>query len=322
MYHKGLIIELKKSHAFVLKDDGMIVKINSKTDMKIGTSIYFLDEDIMVSKSENKSKKLKYILTPLMAVAMLMFVLISPTFRNSNNFNSYALITVDINPSISIEIDKNQTITKVEGLNDDGSKLSLGELNGKNLNDGITNLKELIQASNSTNKDSVIIGFTFIDDISDDRFEEDVKNVIKSSFDDYSVEYFKGSTNSLNNSKVEGISLGKYEALLMLDDDDILEDKLKKLSVPELIELLNKTTNEDIIEEIEDILEDNNDNLDDDHIEEVKPVAPSKPKPTSPKPTPPPSVTPNTNSNNTSSDDDDGDDDNDDNNDDDNNDDD
>ncbi|MGL5149289.1 MAG: anti-sigma factor domain-containing protein [Clostridium sp.] len=319
MYHKGLIIELKKSHAFVLKDDGTIVKINSKTDMKIGTSIYFLDEDIMVSKSENKSKKLKYILTPLMAVAMLMFVLISPTFRNSNNFNSYALITVDINPSISIEIDKNQTITKVEGLNDDGSKLSLGELNGKNLNDGITNLKELIQASNSTNKDSVIIGFTFIDDISDDRFEEDVKNVIKSSFDDYSVEYFKGSTNSLNNSKVEGISLGKYEALLMLDDDDILEDKLKKLSVPELIELLNKTTNEDIIEEIEDILEDNNDNLDDDHIEEVKPVAPSKPKPTSPKPTPPPSVTPNTNSNNTSSDD--GDDDNDDNNDDDNNDD-
>ena len=75
----------------------------------------------------------------------------------------------------------------------------------------------------------------------------------------------------LKMAKEKGVSLGKYEAMLKLDDD-VLEEELEKLSVPELMDLLKEYSNtpyldeemkEEIQDELEDKIEDNNEQDDD-----------------------------------------------------------
>ena len=184
----------------------------------------------------------------------------------------YAMITFDINPSLSIKIDKNQTIVKAEGLNEDGKALDLDELKGKTLAEGSGILRNtILNKSDITNKDSVIVGFTFLNSKEDMEFEDKIKDVLNNNFQNFKVMYLKGNKDDLKIAEEKGVSLGKYEAMLKLDDD-VLEEKLEQLSVPELVELLKEYSNtpylneemkEEIQDELEDKIEDSNDKDDD-----------------------------------------------------------
>lgn len=274
MYFKGMVMEVKEAYALIMKDDGTIIRVGNKPGIEIGQKIFFTEEDVVEYRvSEKNEKTPKKHLMAFIAVAAAIILMIIPLFRGVIPMTkSYAMITFDINPSLSIKIDKNQTIVKVEGLNDDAKALDLDSLKGKTLAEGSELLRDtILNSSDITNKDSVIVGFAFLESTEDIGFEDDVKGVLNNNFKDFNVMYLKGNKDDLKMAKEKGVSLGKYEAMLKLDDD-VLEEELEKLSVPELMDLLKEYSNtpyldeemkEEIQDELEDKIEDNNEQDDD-----------------------------------------------------------
>lgn len=277
MYNKGIILEIKSKYSIVMTQDSNIVKIKNKKDMKVGSSILFLDEDIYQNNIINFS--FSKALYPLIA-AIFLFIFILPIFKN--NTTAYSLVSFDLNPSIQIELNKNKKIINIYGINDDGKSIPLEELKGLSLNDGALKLKEILESQGYVlSNDRVLIGFTFFKNINDPTYEEDIKNIISKNFNNTNLLYLKGNNSDILKAKNKGVSLGRYEANLELDDD-IIEDKIENMSVDEIFDLLDGKAgiylNEEIIDELEDKLDDNledyfddddnDDNNDDDDTED------------------------------------------------------
>lgn len=257
MLHKGIIVEIKNKYSIVMTSESTILRIQNKDNMKVGQQIYFTNDDLYVV---NKSK-VTFLKTfsPILAVAaVFMFLFITPTFKNT--VEPYSLVSFDLNPSIQIELDENKKIIKASGMNDDGTKMNLKPLLGTPLNEGTLKLKEILENNGYIlENDSILLGFTFLGTNENSAYEEDIKTIFANNFTETKILYLKGSKETLKQANSQGISLGRYEAELNIDDD-LIEEKIEAMSVEEIIRLLNGTTgvllNEDVLEDLEDELED------------------------------------------------------------------
>lgn len=273
MWFKGIIMQIYSDYSVVMTDDSSILKVKNKENMQIGDMIIFLEEDIYIQKKQfSKSNIIKPILS-FVAIITLIFI---PFIKSNMNY-SYALLSLDINPSIEFELDKNKKIKSVNGLNKDAKKLELISLKGLSIDEGIKKLK-LILDDNKYNlkKENIIVGFTFLRKDKSVKYEDYIRNVVSDEFKKSNIIYLKGNKKDFEKSSKKGISLGRYE-IKINSDEDILEEELEKMSVDELVNLLNKESRtylneeyqKDIEDEIEDKIDKHNDNekLDDDSIE-------------------------------------------------------
>lgn len=276
--YKGIVMEVKKDYVIVMKDDGTMNSIKNKDNLKLGDSIFFFDEDICsLEKKSDKIPRAKW-MVPLGLVAALIIFIFTPLIKNISPgiSDSYALVTFDVNPSVEFMLNSKGKIIKANGLNDDGSALDLKALEGMNVTEGVNTLKTLFSEGNYLiNNNSVLVGFSFTGNEDDIEFENLVQDAVKRTFDTYNIAYLKGTDADIKAAESLGISLGKYEAELELDDD-LLEEAIENLSVDQIIELLRTKPDiifwdDDIIDELEDELEDRlednkkNDDDDDDH---------------------------------------------------------
>lgn len=260
MWFKAVVMEIKDSYAIVMKSDSTMIRVKIKKDMKVGDILIFLDEDLYIqTETENiKSKTKNKAIITILSIAAVLVLFILPVL-NKSNITPYAVVSLDINPSIELELDKDKKIVNVKSLNKDGSKLDLNSINGLMLDEGISKLKSILESQGYKLKnDSVIVGFTFLGDIDDIDYEDYIKSMINSNLKDSKVAYLKGNKQDYINSNKEGVSLGRYEAGLDIDEE-LLEEELENMSVEELLSLLkNKDVylNEEILDEIEDQVED------------------------------------------------------------------
>lgn len=257
MYFKGVVMEIKNDYAIVMKDDSTMVRVKNKDGLKSGDVIIFLEDDIYEVKSD-KNNKFNKILVPFMAVAAMLMVLVVPMVSKNKDM-AYALMSLDVNPSIQMELDKDKKIVNIEGINNDGKKLNLGTLRGMDLESGLNQIKIILENQKySVNNDSAIIGFTFLESDEDIQYEEDVKNIVKNSLDKTKTAYLSATKQDLEKANEKGISLGRYAAALNMKEDP--EDDIENLSVEQILDLLknkdNIYLNEEVKEELQDELED------------------------------------------------------------------
>lgn len=62
MYLKVLVMEIKENYCLVMTQDGEILRIKRKKDMKVGDQIFILQEDLYQGESEEQpvlQKKIK-----------------------------------------------------------------------------------------------------------------------------------------------------------------------------------------------------------------------------------------------------------------------
>lgn len=249
-------MEVKKDYSLVMKDDSQIVRVKNKDGMKTGDINIFLEEDIYKEERKNNSKKM---IISILSIAAVISVFILPFIKN-NALTSYALVSLDINPSIQFELDANKNITDVKGLNEDGKSLDISQIKGLSLDDGMKKLNQILNESNyHLNGDTMIVGFAFLTNEEDFNYENDVKNIIGIEFKETKAAYFKGTKEETEQAKNKGISLGRYEAKLSLDED-IMEEQIESMSVEEILNLLDNKSkvylNEEMKDELQDELED------------------------------------------------------------------
>ncbi|MDU1540538.1 MAG: anti-sigma factor domain-containing protein [Paeniclostridium sordellii] len=277
MYYKGIVMELNKDHAIVMKNSGDMLKIKIKKGLSIGDMIIFTEEDI-IKKSKVIEFKNKKIIKPLAIVASIFFIFI---FNFSDKHketisNPYALVTLDINPSIGLEVDENKIVVNAKGLNKDGKKMNMKDLNGKSLDEATKIIRSYVKNNKDIkNKDSMIVGFAFLESTDNKVFERNIQNIIRKNFSGVEIVYMYGSSQDREKAIEKGISLGRYKADEIINED-LLEDTIENMSVDELINLLkNKSNpvylNKEIKDELEDRYEDNReDDKDNSHNDNSK----------------------------------------------------
>lgn len=207
MYYKAIVMEIKEEYAIVMTDDALLVRIKKRGSLKEGDTIIFLEEDIL--KKSKKIKCISNIIVPFMYIASILMIIVLPNLSKKN----YAVVTLDINPSIQLNIDKSKTIIKVLRLNKDAEKINLDDAIGMKLGEGLENIKYNLEKENYKIKnDYALVGFAIIEDSKNATYEKEVKDIVKNSFKGTNTIYLSSNKKDLQLANKEGISLGRYLA--------------------------------------------------------------------------------------------------------------
>ena len=127
MWYKGIVMEVKDKYLIVMREDSTLVKIDIKDKPKVGERLIFTDEDIYEVR-EAKSLKKKN-MTLFIALAAVLVLCILPIINNGN-LKAYALVSLDINPSIEFELDENKNIINIYTINTDAKSIDLEDIKG------------------------------------------------------------------------------------------------------------------------------------------------------------------------------------------------
>ena len=209
MYYKGVIIDIHDKYIIVMDESGGVLKIRRKENVNIGQAILFTDDDIIVNKKVNKIIKIWTV--PIVTAALIFISIVSGIINVNNKNTPYALLTFDINPSFSIEVNKDNTVINAVALNDDAKSLDIDKIKNKSLDDALKLIKTSLKENKKfEDKNSLIVGFSFLGENKNVEFEDNVKAVINENFNDFKIVYIQGDKGDHEEAKKVGISLGKY----------------------------------------------------------------------------------------------------------------
>ncbi|CEP49100.1 anti-sigma factor domain-containing protein [Paraclostridium sordellii] len=234
MYYKAIVMEIKEEYIIVMTDDASLVRIKKRGSLKEGDTIIFLEDDIL--KNSKKIKGISNIIVPFMYIASILMIIVLPNLSKKN----YAVVTIDINPSIQLNIDKSKTIIKVLRLNKDAEKINLDDAIGMKLGEGLENIKYNLEKENYKIKnDYALVGFAIIEDIKNATYEKEVKDIVKNSFKGTNTIYLSSNKKDLQLANKEGISLGRYLA----DKKISYKYDVGKMNVDKIVDELKEDKN-------------------------------------------------------------------------------
>ncbi len=238
MYYKGVIIDIHDKYIIVMDESGGLLKIRRKENANIGQAILFTDNDIIVDKKVNKIMKIWTV--PIVTAALIFISIISGIINVNNKNTPYALLTFDINPSFSIEVNKDNTVINAVALNDDAKSLDIDKIKNKSLDDALKLIKTSLKENKKfEDKNSLIVGFSFLEENKNIEFEDNVKAVINENFNDFKIVYIQGDKGDHEEAKKVGISLGKYSINKRLNNR-FSEEQMKNITIDELSDRLNE----------------------------------------------------------------------------------
>lgn len=238
--NKGIIMEIKRDYAIALNDSGVMEKILSKKDMKVGQKIFYFEEDII--KTANRTNMNNTFIKRFGAIAAI-FLLVFTFFQGITYENAYAVVSLDINPSIQIEVSSKKNIVSIEGMNDDGKDIDFSNIIGSNINDGIEEIKKiLIEKKYLDNNKEVLVAFALVKEKDDDQYEESVKGAIQETFKTENVTYVKVvNKEAIAEAKTKGVSLGRYEASLTANEE--VKKNIEKIPVKDITSSIKDNKN-------------------------------------------------------------------------------
>ncbi|MBN2898313.1 MAG: anti-sigma factor domain-containing protein [Clostridia bacterium] len=134
--YKGKILKFTHQYAIVCSDSLAYEKIKLKPQMKIGQTIYYFEEDVIAPNSETVSAasgsssfgRLFFKAVPVLAALFMVAFLFNHQIILPTAPAVYAVVSIDINPSVSLQVDEDGDVTYAEGKNNDGKDL-LASLN-------------------------------------------------------------------------------------------------------------------------------------------------------------------------------------------------
>ncbi|WP_066498662.1 anti-sigma factor domain-containing protein [Abyssisolibacter fermentans] len=247
MVYKGLIVEVKNDHIIVITEDNCYIKLKNKGNVDIGKKIIFLEEDII--KENNKSFKSLIGI----AVAIIIAIITMVGRFGVERFEAYAIVSLDINPSVEFQIDEENIVRKVNSLNIDGKELIEDNMIGMKIEDAIiAGMKTAIEKQYLNNKNNVVlVSNVIIDDTYDslDAIEDTIYDRIEEEkeFQDIDVICINSDKEDLKKARENNISVGKYKVYEILSNDnpDIKIEDIKDKKVSQIVKENKEFANND-----------------------------------------------------------------------------
>ncbi len=264
MIYKGTVIEIYYDSIVVMAEDCTFKRIKKSDGLEEGMEIYFEDRDIIKNSNFTIKNISKGVAAVLIFAVTSLYVL---GFWNEN-YKSVALLAVDINPSVEMEINKNYRVIKISALNEEASKLPLEDLKNYPLIDALEEIVEMVETAGYIKKDeSNRVLVTSVELKSNDEGDKNLDNLImegKKKIEEVSNERgqqievvtIKSDRETLNKAKEENISVGKMEIYKEIEDENKNQNK------NEIMELKDKKSEESIkeVEKSEKVKKNNNEN--------------------------------------------------------------
>lgn len=243
--NKGIVMKIKKQYAIVLSDHSIYYKIQIKDNMHVGQKLWFLEDDIL--KVERQTSNVKRSILAIATVAALLAIMIIGPMTST--VPTYAIVSIDINPSLDLKIDEHEDVVEIIPLNGEAKQVTNDEMIGQPVTDVIDEILSLAQQKeylNDTNNYVLISSAEFSEDsnLSESIAAKLETLEIEGNVKVYFIESDKATAEeSLKN----GVSLGRLELAKLTKDD-----KTKKKSVKATIdEDLQEEMNENLVLETE-----------------------------------------------------------------------
>ncbi len=230
---KAIIIKESRRRALLLTSDGRYVMVKSKKNYRVGKEIEY----------HERSFKFSAILTPVFS-ALVLILLAAGIYTY---VTPVAAITMDINPSLELEINRFEFIIGSKGLNPEGEALleSSAHLN-RSVERALQNLIESASDEGYIVEDSgnQILLTVLTSNI---HLNEKITNIFKNTQEDYDDQQ-RGIgiiIASYNQDRIEeadalGISPGKLLLIHKIEEDEDIEldpSDLKDWSVKDIVAL-------------------------------------------------------------------------------------
>jgi len=154
LINKGIVIEVKKNYGIVLSDEGVYEKVVKKGSLSEGDRIIYTREDIYEGKQAGRKK----VYRGLFSAAMVIFAIaMAFGFEKLPSQNVYAVVSMDINPSIQYYLDKDNFVIRAEAMNEDGRDIADCGLEGLSIEKAINRTLEEAEKTHYLKADSKVI---------------------------------------------------------------------------------------------------------------------------------------------------------------------
>jgi|GEM_PF-6250911 len=202
--NKGKIIDIQNKYAVVLNDQMAYEKIEKKNGLSLGKEIYYFEEDLY---QETKQPVKKYF---LVAAVLFMMLFIQPLLVAEE---AYGYISVDINPSLTLEVNKNLEVQGIEAVNEDAKGYINKEWIGKPADTVIDLIIEETRSRGILNaeRNFVLVSYYFNDEdlTSEKVFIQSLDALFNEKPHDYEVAVIKSDAETYTEAKKSKESLGK-----------------------------------------------------------------------------------------------------------------
>ncbi|HZW83894.1 MAG TPA: anti-sigma factor domain-containing protein [Candidatus Deferrimicrobium sp.] len=202
---KGIIAEVDKNKCVIITRDGQFLKVNNPSRAIVG-------EEIEISQVSSSRMRLFSAM-----VAVLLLCLIIPSFNVLiASAKPVAYLSLDINPSLDLGIDKDGKVVSVKAFNSAGEKLiNASSITKLKVDEAVQKLIEqaIKQGFINYSKTNLIVaaytgGTTFT--FNDNQIKTDVENQIKAADMEAEVVVVATDMNQHTEASKQQVSQGKY----------------------------------------------------------------------------------------------------------------
>ncbi|RKD20872.1 Anti-sigma factor N-terminus [Caminicella sporogenes DSM 14501] len=271
MVYRGLVLKVEENNILVFTNTCEYMKLKKKANIEVGKEIFFTQKDII--REKNKS----YINLISIAAAIIFLMVATAGLLGIDflgKFQTYAVVTLDINPSVEYEVDRNEIVKDIRPLNEEGKEITdddmIGMEIGKVIYLSINNAREkryLNEKNNVVLISNVVIRKDKNDTV---KLKKEFINRIKQQEElkDIDIIYVESNRKDLKIARKNNISVGKYEIYKMIfqDNSNITIKQIKNKKISDIIK-----ENKEIIQKVKKLKKDKekinqkdieNDNLD------------------------------------------------------------
>lgn len=156
---RALVMKVKKEYVLVLDDQSRYLRLKHQPGIQTGQQIYYSERDLY------RKKKVNFRIA--MAAAVAALVLVSYNMTNQlPTANALPLMTVsiDVNPSVEMDVDVEMRVTEIRALNQDAEHLIQVSWEGEKYD---TVMHEYMLALKNTgylqDNDEVLFGYAWLD---------------------------------------------------------------------------------------------------------------------------------------------------------------
>lgn len=225
--NKGIIMEKHRHYNIVLTHDGSFKKVKiAHEDNLIGEEIKF---EPYISKSFfNKDIQLPAIMK-LGSIAALIAIFVFFCFSFVGGNKTYAYITVDVNPSIEIEVDDLLRVQNISALNED-AEILLQELSNNQHGNLELVIEEIIYKSEKLNmnneKKNMLIGVSYINE-TERKIIKNINQHFNHKSTDWEIITFNVPHEVRQKAVENQTSMNEQFANLIGDKNNRFKDKIK-----------------------------------------------------------------------------------------------
>ncbi len=252
--YKGKILKTTEKYTIVLSDDGNFHSIETRGDMEVAKEVLYTDMDMVKIGGKNMSVKRPF--SQMALVASFFLVIIIGSFGFLSTEDAYAVVSMDINPSIEMYLDDELNIMKTKGFNEEGKEVLAGVKRGMNVNAAAKEIVVAAEAKGYLNdtKNGVLVSTALTQEKAKDENKnseekktgekeaEKINQDIYKAIAEVSLESTVVFTAEAGNAEIKaahkaGISLGRYA--LQIDAEGQIQLNGKE-SITEVIQMLKE----------------------------------------------------------------------------------